>query len=216
VRTQRAAWWLISLLAGALVACAGAQVKPNLVYDGTHRGYVKIADNWTRTGRIYHHLSTQAIFSATYFSAPMRRAYAAEFGRAFDLPMAERDAMIAEQAELARQCVEFVVVFYTPQEKYNDLVSPESSWRFWFIDAQGVKVEAVKVERIRVKHKKEFYFFPEYNEWSRLYRVTFPALGPDRQPLRTEAGTVTLRVTGIEGAADLKWEIASGETANAK
>jgi hypothetical protein len=198
------------LLTVALAACAANRVKTDLTYEGTYRSYEQFVDTWTRTGKIYHYFGTQAIVSATYFSLPMRRAFASEWGRAYDLPMEEREKVLAEQIDHARKRVEFVVSFYTPKERFNDLDEPDSSWRLWLIDAQGVKVEASKIERLRIRHKKEYLFFPSYTEWSRLYRVYFPAVGPDGRPLVTESGAVTLRVTGVEGMADLAWEITPG------
>jgi len=194
-----------------LLACAGARVRPDLVYEGTYRSYQRIFDNWTRNATIYHnYFSTVAIFSATFFSEPMRRAFVSEWGRAYDLPVAERERRLAEVATDTAQRVEFVVSFYTPAPKFNDLDRDDSSWRLWLIDAKGAHVEAAKIEPIRVKHEKDTYFYPSYNDWSRLYRVYFPAVGPDNQPLALTAGAVTLRVTSVEGAADLVWELAPG------
>jgi hypothetical protein len=195
-----------------LMACAGARVRPDLVYEGTYRSYEKIFDNWTRVGRIYHYFSTNAIVSATYFATPMRRAYVSEWGRAFDLPMEERERRLTETTANAAQRLEFVVSFYTPTPRYNDLDQGDSSWRLWFVDGQGTKVEAAKVEPIRVKHEKDTYFYPTYTDWGRLYRVYFPAVGPDNKPLVAESGTVTLRVTGVEGMTDLVWQIPPGNS----
>lgn len=207
---RRGRFLLFCLLLAALTACAGARVKTDLTYEGTYRSYEQFVDNWTRTGKIYHNFATQAIVSATYFALPFRRAFAAEWGRAYDLPMAEREQVLAEQIDHAKKRVEFIVSFYTPKERFNDLDKPDSSWRLWLIDAQGVKVEAAKIERLRIRHKKEYLFFPSYTEWSRLYRVYFPAVGLDGQSLVTESGAVTLRVTGVEGMANLVWEIPPG------
>jgi len=201
---------LTLLLVAGLIACAGVRVRSDLVYHHSYDSYRAIADNWTRSGKIYHNFATRAIVAALYLSRPMRQVFVAEWARAYDLPAAERDRLLAEHLERAAQSVEFVVSFYTPRERYNDLDEPESSWRLWLIDAAGAKVEAVKVEKIRVRHKKEFYFYPEYNEWNRLYRVLFPARDDAGRPLVTETGTVTLRVTGVEGMADLAWEIPPG------
>jgi hypothetical protein len=208
---MRVRWLWCIVLVTALAVCAGARVRTDLTYENTYRSYEQIFDNWTRNGRIYHALfSTRALFSATYFSLPMRRAFAAEWARSYDLPPADRDQTLADQLDQAAKRIEFVVCFYTPGPSFNDLEKADSSWRLWFIDARGVKVEAAKIEPLRVKHKKDYYFYPSYNDWSRLYRVSFPARGPDGQPLTAETGTVTLRVTGVEGMADLVWDIPAG------
>jgi len=206
---MRLRWVVIPLLV-LLAACAGAKVRTDLTYEGTYESYEKIFDNWTRSARLYKNFSTIAIFSATYFSLPMRRAYVSEYGRAYDMPMVEREAMLQREIDDAGRRIEMVLTFYTPRERFNDLSRPESSWRLWLIDANGVKVEAAKIEQIRVRHKKEYLLYPHYNEWSRLYRASFPAVGPDGKPLTTETGAVTLRVTGVEGMADLVWEIPPG------
>jgi len=200
----------VLLVALALVACSGARVKPNVTYRNSYDSYEKIAANWTRDGKVYHNFGTRALVAATYFSLPMRRAFAAEWSRAYDLTATERTNVLANQLAEAEQRVEFVLSFYTPEVTFNDLSKSGSSWRLWFIDANGTKVEAVKVQRLRVQHKKEYLFFPQLDRWSRLYRVYFPIVGPDGRRLVTEQGTVTLRVTGVEGLADLVWEIPPG------
>lgn len=200
----------IFLVALALVACSGAKVKPQLTYKNSYASYERIAANWTRAGKVYKNFGTRSLVTATYFSLPMRRAFAAEWSRAYDLPDAERKNVLANQLADGEQRVEFVLSFYTPQPTHNDLDKNGSSWRLWFIDANGAKVEAARVQRLRVRHEKEYLFFPHLDRWSRLYRVYFPIQGPDGQQLVTEQGTVTLRVTGIEGVADLVWDIPPG------
>lgn len=201
---------LILLLVAGTAACSNLQVRTDLTYENSYDSYRAMADNWTRSGKIYHNFATQAIVSALYLSKPMRRVFVAEWARAYDLPAADRDRLLAENLEQAAQSVEFVVSFYTPRERYNDLDKPESSWRLWLIDAHGTKVEAAKVEYLRVRHKKEYYFYPEYNEWNRLYQVVFPIQDAEGRALVAETGSVTLRVTGVEGMTDLTWEIPAG------
>lgn len=203
---SRALLWLL-VLSLAIAACAGTAVRPDVAYEGTYESYRAVVDNWTRTGKVYKNFATQMAVSATYFSKPMRRAFVAEWARAFDLPDAERELLLQEHLEQAERSVEFVLSFYTPRYTYNDLSHPESSWRLWFIDAQGRKAGPAKIEVMRVKHRKEFYFFPSYTEWSRLYRAVFPALSEDGQPLELEKGVFTLRVTGVQGTVDLVWDI---------
>lgn len=204
---MRARW--IFVLAALLIvaACNSAAVKPDVKHEGSYRSYRSLLDNWTRSDKIYRNFETHLIASATYFSEPMRRGYVAEYVRAFDLPTDEADFMLEQKLNADRRDIEFVITWYTPRMRDNDLDDADSSWRLWFIDADGVKVGASKVKRLRVRHTKEHFLFPEYNEWSRLYRVTFPAVGPDDRALRREEGTVKLRVTGIEGAFDLVWKI---------
>jgi len=205
---SRICWYLLlTLLVGA---CATTAVKSDLTYQGTYSSYERIIDNWTRSERLYKNFATEAVVSATYFSLPMRRVFVAEWARAFDLPAEERTALLAEQIDGAERSVEFVISFYTPKHRYNDLHKNDSSWRLWFIDANGRKVGSSKIERMRVRHRKEYYFFPYYTEWSRLYRVVFPAVGDDGQPLVREQGAVTLRITGVQGTMDLVWEIPPG------
>jgi hypothetical protein len=178
-----------------------------MTYEGTYRSYEKIVDNWTRSQTLYHNFSTNAQVSATFFSLPMRRAFVSEWGRAYDLPVSEREVLLDENLARAKRSVEFVLSFYTPKESYNDLISPNSSWRLWLIDADGRKVGAAKVERMRVKHRKEYYFFPYYNDWSRLYRAVFPAIDDNDKPLKLSGGKVTLRVAGVEGSMNLVWDV---------
>jgi len=201
---------LVPALVCALAACSGTSVKPDMTYRSSYESYEKIADNWTRTGKVYRNFGTHGLVSATYMSLPMRRVFAAEWSRAFDLPPEERQRILAEQISFAENRVEFVLSFYTPKVQHNDLSKSGSSWRLWLIDAKGAKVDAARIQRLRVRHKKEYFFFPHYDRWSRLYRVIFPRKGPDGQPLVTESGTVTLRVTGIEGQVDLVWDIPPG------
>jgi hypothetical protein len=200
----------VVLLIFLLVGCAGSQVKSNLTYTGSYSSYEKHYDNWTRSAKIYNNFSTEALVSATYLSLPMRRVFAAEWSRAFNLPEDQAGRVLADQINQGEQRIEFVVSFYTPKASFNDLHKPGSSWRLWFIDSQGNKVEAARVERLRVRHKKETLFFPAYDQWSQLYRVYFPRVGLDGKPLIAEAETVTLRVTGIAGQADLVWKIPPG------
>jgi hypothetical protein len=182
-------------------------VRPDVVYEGNHRSYLCVLDNWTRSGKLYYHFETDAMVAATYLTAPMRRAFVAEWKRAFDLPQADSDAMLADQLEQAKRRVEFIVSFYTPAMRQNDLPSPDSSWRLWFIDAKGRKVAPVKIQPLKVQHEQEYDFYPTYTDFGKLYRVIFPIIGADGQPLQRDAGTVTLRVTGVRGVTDLVWQI---------
>ena len=45
---MRTARWLLFVVALAAVACSGARVKPDVVYEGSHRSYLRVLDNWTR------------------------------------------------------------------------------------------------------------------------------------------------------------------------
>ncbi len=204
---MRTARWLLFVVVMATVACSGARVKPDVVYEGSHRSYLRVLDNWTRSDKIYQNFETDALITATYFSVPMRRAYAAEWTRAFDLPAAESEAMLADQLAQAARGAEFVVQFYTPRMRENDLLSPESSWRLWLIDAEGRKVAPAKISLMKVRHRQEYDFYPIYSEFGQLYRVLFPVVGEDGRPLKLAAGMVRLRVTGVRGLVDLVWDI---------
>ena len=198
---------ILLVLAALLAACSSAAVRNDLTYQGTYDSYKAFLENWTRSDRLYHNFSTELIISATYFSLPMRRAFVAEWVRSYDLPPSEQDKLLQEQMADAGRSVEFIVAFYTAKFSFNDLDEPDSTWRLWLIDAQGNKVAPSKIERMKIKHEKEIYFFPTYTEWNRLYRAVFPALGDDGKPLVLNSGTITLRATSVEGKVDLVWEI---------
>jgi len=204
---MRGRHWLLFVVLLAALGCSGARVRPEVTYQGSYASYLSVLDNWTRTGKIYHNFETDSMASATYFAAPMRRAYVAEWTRAFDLPAGESASMLADQLEQDQRRVEFVISFYTPRMRENDLDSAVSSWRLWFIDATGRKVAPAKIALLKVRHRQEFDFYPSYTEFGKLYRVFFPVVGEDGQPLVRDQGTITLRIAGVRGLIDLVWDI---------
>jgi hypothetical protein len=199
---------ILILIMICCASCAGHRVDPDVVYKGTHRSYLKVLDQWTRTQKVYKaSFDTVFIVSATWSSADFRTAQLGEKARA-EMLTPEQIARIrtTDEEEVGRSAV-FYVSFYTPKYKYNRLNKDDPGWRLWLSDQDGNRVESAKAVLVRDKRIATREFFPYIDTWSYFYKVVFPIESADGTALNLDDGTVKLHIAGIAGTAEMIWEL---------
>lgn len=185
-------------------ACA-ARVRSNVTYQQTYASYKRVFKNWTRKTTIYQLFDTHLIVIALYKSHEFREAYAQEKSRAFQLSDEDRKRLIADEKLQEEAGYEFLFCAYTPKMGYNDLDSPNSSFKMWLIDYQGHRIQPGRIEPIRLPKSADLMFYPFVNEWSYYYRVLFPKTNEAGQSVDLSKGKIRLVLTGPEGRGELNW-----------
>jgi hypothetical protein len=188
-------------------ACADTAVDAGKVYKGDYSSYLAVLNEWTRSGKIYHNFETELIVNASYYSKTYRDALRRETARAEKLlpdEIARRERQ--DDHELKTQA-RFLVCAYTTMTGSNNLADPSPSFRLWLKDVKGRQVAPIKIKEVKFKREADALIRPYINEWSKNYEVTFPIADDSGAPLQLAGGRITLVAAGMQGTAELAWDI---------
>jgi hypothetical protein len=188
-----------SLLLGlALLACARlpfTESQPTPTADEGAWGAVR--QRYTRSGKIYDGLGTNAFASAVYQPLEAREARADRLATWKKLTAQEREALLATERDEAGRYDEFLVSLFTPDRPDNDLSSSKSIWRVALVVPGEGELLPEKIEEVRIDATIRA-LYPNVGDFDVVYRVRFPRF---REPL---AGRdFTLRLAGSRGRLDL-------------
>jgi hypothetical protein len=152
---------------------------------------------WTREVRVYRLVEHVATMRATLESPSLRAARRRAIGERFVAGSIE-----ADRAGLGPDGDALVVVVSvsTSWRKHNDLAERDSMWRLSLVGAGGVRVDPLRVERLDTSGNAGAVY-PGTNEFSKTYRVSFPAYGPDGRALVGDALTFVMASSLGEGRA---------------
>ncbi len=187
-------------LALALTAGAGCTVRARTPAPGPNEGeWAAKRDAATRRDQLYDGLDHRATATATHLSLAVREARArrlAEWQRWTADELAQR--LATERAEAAAG-EEFLVSFYTPNPRNNDL---DASRSIWHLAVKGEGVELVSTRATVVDDDDEVRaLFPWVGAFDVVYRVSFPP--PAAGPL-ADAGFV-LEIASALGSLELDY-----------
>ena len=162
----------ILVLFFSLSACVTRLPTPSGIKEISLSNYENLVETKTQTVRVYNGFSNQLEIYATQMDADMNDGYLSHAGRLFQWSVStyndEKDKVILKQGTQS----EFMVSFFTPERKNDDLSSSKSAWKI-YLDVDGIRYEgkATKVKRNLAELEA---FFPHHNRWFTLYSVTFP------------------------------------------
>src|SRR5205814_9210088 len=84
---------------------------------------------WTRGEKVYDHLETRLIASATWESGAFKEAYSAEYARRYVLNDAAREDFRKREESDAQSYYSFFFAAYTLDSRWNDFSKRDSIWR---------------------------------------------------------------------------------------
>ncbi|MCC6160604.1 MAG: hypothetical protein IT350_21330 [Deltaproteobacteria bacterium] len=199
---------LCAAILATLPACSATGVNPDRLYEGSYESYRDVYEEWTRAGKIYHNFDTELVVDATMYSKVFRDALRGETARAEALPANDVAKMQKRDEEELGRVVKVFVSAYMPRREWNNLADAKSpSFRFWLVDADGRRARPERIEEIKLKRRADVLYKPQVHPWARNYAIEFPAHDENGQALRLSGGAVKLHVTGVQGQADLVWDI---------
>lgn len=145
---------------------------PTGIKEITLSNYENLVESKTQTVRIYNGFSNQLEIYATRMDTDMNEGYLSHAGRLFQWSVStykdEKNKISLKQGTQS----EFMVSFFTPERKNDDLSSSKSAWKT-FLDIDGIRYEG-KATKIKRNLAELEAFFPHHNRWFTMYSVTFP------------------------------------------
>lgn len=198
----RCAWALI-----LAVGCASAprplewRAAPSAAPSEAPSDYDDVVLAWTREVRIYRLVEHVATVRATLESPTLRAERRRLIGERFVPGSVE-----ADRAGLGPDGDELVVIVSasTSWRKYNDLAERDSMWRLSLVGAGGARVDPVRVERL-ITTGNAGIVYPGANEFSKTYRVSFPAYAADGHALVGDA--LTFVMASSLGEGQMTWAL---------
>jgi hypothetical protein len=210
------------LLALALTAVAcgchpGATTYVDL--SQTPRQYVpadyrRVYERWTRDALITKDYDTSLDVFATMKSYDFRWAYAVRYSAVYQLTTAEQEALLKTQLTELGASLDFHLSAAATRFEWIDFAKPTSIWRITLLDEQGREVKPLEVKKLKLPMPELDAFYPPSTRTEPVqafytpYLIRFPYKLPDGSPLVTPATRkLTLRITGVLGAAELTWAL---------
>lgn len=183
---------------------------PTRVYHGAE--YPDVYNRWTRHTKVVHDVDTALEVWATFKSDEFREAFVARYAEAYGLKENSLDPLRQAQREAAAASYEFVVTAQSSNYKWNDLEKKSSPWRVTLRDAAGHEVSWNELKVEKLPDQVEQAFYPVKTPFSKTYRVLFTrALARDEGFVGERSGSISLRLAGPFGHADLVWQARSAE-----
>ncbi len=161
--------------------------------------YSNTLHHWTRAKESFqkdlHFISVKA--NATLLSPDMVMAQANEVAQIY-ASEAEQQKYLDQTLADTHGTITFFVSFYGYDRKYADLSRVNSSWKL-YLDNRGVRLEPIKIDKIRYLTPLQRRLYPYVDAWSSFYFVTFAKNG------NADYHDLTLSIRGPDGRADLFW-----------
>ena len=156
---------------------------------------------WTRSQKVYDHLETHLIVTATWRSGAFADAYADEYARRYVLNDSAREDVRKREESDAQSYDTFFFAAYTPTRDWNDFQKRDSIWRIRLYDDQGNAAEPLVINKVKDEDPVLHAFFPYFSQWTHGYVVKFAKDG-----LNPNAKTMKLQITSAVGAAELTFD----------
>jgi hypothetical protein len=176
----------------------------------TPRDYERVYDDWTRSTEAYSISRFTDVLraTATWQGWEFRWAYVVRYAEDYDLPTERRAELLRESLADAEQHHRFFITMSGSRIRETDLTSRETAWRLLLVSSDGRSVAPDRIEKVIRPGAVERTYFPSVNPWRLAFRVSFPTVAEDGEPL-FGPGTrrATLRFTGALGTVDLDWRL---------
>ena len=198
----RAARAALAAVAALAAACA-AQRIPSLERQPKPPpdvgAWASARERFTRSDKLYDELATRAFASAVYQAPEVREARVGRLAEWLALAPAERDRLLAQEADEASLYEDFVVTLFTPDRADNDLDATRSIWTISLVvpsegEAAPVRVEALPPDATLTT------LYPRVGHFDVAYRVRFA-----RWPTILAGKPFTLRMASARGRIEFQY-----------
>jgi len=193
-RTLLAALAALAAIAGcARVPFSESQPTPT-ADEGV---WAEVRQRFTRSGKIYDGLGTNAFASAVYEPLEAREARTDRLAVWKKLTAQEREVLLANERDQASRFDDFLLSLFTPNPPDNDLTSKASIWRVALVIPGEGELLPETVEQLRIDSTLRA-LYPNVGDFDVVYRVRFPRW---KEPLAGRS--FTFRLAGSRGRLDL-------------
>ena len=201
---------MVGSVAVLALGCGGGTPRVSLAPPDKaprHQDYDGIRNTWTRNARIIKQLDTTLRVHATLFSPEFSAAYLARRTHMFWLSAETERELSRTLQEPGSKASVFFVAAAPIDSDWNDFDHKRSVWRIALVNDHGDQVDAAEIrEENRDAILEEL--FPYFGHFHRAYRLSFPKVLPDGQPLvRGDTRSLALRFAGPLGQAELTWRL---------
>ncbi|WP_242336246.1 MULTISPECIES: hypothetical protein [Anaeromyxobacter] len=191
---------VVRALLGLALLAAGCTIRSRTPYPRTDQGeWAEKRDQATRRDLLYDGLDHRATATATHLSLPVREARARRLAEWKGWTAEELEQRLARERAEAAAGEEFLLVFYTPSSRANDLDAPRS---IWHVAVKSEAGELVSVGAHIADADDELHgLFPWVGPFDTVYRVQFPV--PKEGPLADEG--YVLEIASALGVLELDY-----------
>jgi hypothetical protein len=196
----------------ALLLLAGCKPPPPVSMADVNRApaerYEDVVLSWTRHGHVVHDFDESVTVQATLHGPEMRAAYAEKWVALYQLNRADaertRAQLFAEVGDVWEVHLESSAHFSDEDNFKQD----KKVWRLALLTDRGREVGPSSVRIDKTRREVQTTFYPYASDFTRGWKVQFPRLASDGQPLIDDAATqVILRIAGPHGSTDLVWSL---------
>lgn len=169
--------------------------------------YRDVLSTWTKSDKIYHFLDNRLFVTATFHSIHFKRAFAAAFPHLYGHGGVLTRKELAEDKNTDEGFLGFLMVTYTPFEKWNDFSASDSIWNMELQTSEGVALHPSQVVPVKIDANIRAVY-PHIERFERVYLVHFPVYTPDHtQVLGPETTHFSLVMASALGKAVLRWDL---------
>lgn len=200
------------MLAPALLGCRTHAVSLAQGYRTyTTEDYSEVLKRWTRKTQTFSLQQTDELLTVqgTYESWDFRWAYAERYATDFQLGDAERETLRENLLRESSASHEFYLTLYGSTVRWVDLAKPTTAWIVRLVDESGAVTSPSDIEAVRKPGALERRYFPYTTPFRSVFRIRFPKVANDgkRPSVALDARWMSLRFSGPQGRAELKWEL---------
>ncbi len=179
-----------------LFACT----TPDKFFDKQY-AYKKIVKDHTRSDKKYSGLSNIYQVSVTHMNQKVMSLKNQKMAYIQKWPSHKIEEASQKQEEELSKMTQFVVVFYTPEGKLNDLSKGANSiWRTYLqVDNQRFQ-GVVTVLADNFAHMRSLY--PDVSRFSKVYKIEFPVTSAETE----RASDISFLLTSTLGTSNLKFK----------
>ncbi len=193
---------VVAILLFLVAGCSMLAERP----ESEGRNYYAVLERWTGGAKVYKGVDVILEVDVVYMGREFKTAYVEEYAARLGMDEDRKKRMLERELEKLDEYNELILVAATPVEEWNDFESRRSIWRLYLVDEDGESVEPLEIKRLdRDAFLREF--FPFVDEWSTVYRVTFPRLTPKGHTIGEGSQYIRLKISGIKGSTELLWNL---------
>ncbi len=151
-----------------------------------------------RSAKLYRKLETVMIVDTVFIDKGLREAWVNQQSRAKRLSEKQKADMLAEQMELEKSFVEFVVSVYTSEDEWNDFAEKDTRWTVLLDSGANDSSRPVTIKKVKLESliiRDHIPFDPRFRTF---YKVSFPNKSSGSMPYN-------LTISSPLGAVVLDW-----------
>ncbi len=204
--------WILCFSACMPPPAASLRGKPEV----TAGDYDKVLEAWTRGEQIYSIFEHKMQVKATFITPALRKAFQARFPEIYGYGGQITRKELVDIDQKTEETLNFFVVVYTPDYKWNDLNKSDSIWHLTLgtvahldtpEDPHALRLDAISIERVKIDENLRTVY-PYITSFDQAYLVRFPAVGKDQHGVLSDKETILrMRIASSFGAADLNWDV---------